>query len=332
MSYEPTLGGDIGGPVANTLVNKISGPSPIPITPSLLMWAATTVAPTLGQTTNAAAANGQTTVIAAQDTSTAGFNGGALALRAGSGGGGGGHQGDIILQYGTAVTQELGRFVFTPYAGFLSGLNWNFSTTIRPVQNPSNAQGLSLTLGGGQGGAGNNNGGTLHLYSGAPTGTGLKGDIAVDLNGGAAADRMLEMTELVSGQRIMSLVKGATLTTGMMPANTGDRVMYVGDAATVPTASPTAGTILYSSGGALFIWQSNGTNFQISPSAAVTWATDSRRFDQHLAGRGLALHRERDPPHRDHRARVRREPGRDRQAQVRERADHHGRAQRGQYS
>lgn len=88
-------------------------------------------------------------------------------------------------------------------------------------------------------------GGDLVITSG--TGTSMAGSTRVQTGG----NTMLEATEVSAGQRVLALARMNTLNSTQMPANTGDGVVYVGDAATVPTANPASGAILYSEDGAL---------------------------------------------------------------------------------
>ncbi len=64
-----------------------------------------------------------------------------------------------------------------------------------------------------------------------------------------------------------------------MPSNTGDMVMYVRDAVSVPsTGSPSNGTILYSSAGQLWVKQQDGNNFSVGsvPNPSI-WGTTGQQ-------------------------------------------------------
>jgi len=68
----------------------------------------------------------------------------------------------------------------------------------------------------------------------------------------AAAGTMIEAVEVAAGRRVVSLALGADLTTTEMPALTGDRVVYIANAATAPTTGdPASGLIMYGTSGAL---------------------------------------------------------------------------------
>lgn len=89
---------------------------------------------------------------------------------------------------------------------------------------------------------------------GATTDTWQFGDAAVatQLLGSsvqvADSTTMVEVAELATNRDIVSLLLGATLTTTQMPANTGDKVVFVADATTAPTSGlPVGGSILFSS-------------------------------------------------------------------------------------
>jgi hypothetical protein len=82
-------------------------------------------------------------------------------------------------------------------------------------------------------------GGTLVLKSG--TGTTKDGSVRMSVG----SETMIEATDLTATQRITALNLAAALTTTQMPANTGDKVTFIANAATVPTASPVGGYILY---------------------------------------------------------------------------------------
>jgi len=75
---------------------------------------------------------------------------------------------------------------------------------------------------------------------------------------------LLEISEPTSSNYVLSLVKGSAVTNTEMPTGTGNRVVYIANAASNPTVSPVSGTILYSSSGSLWVKESSGTNFQIN--------------------------------------------------------------------
>lgn len=139
--------------------------------------------------------------------------------------------------------------------GWHSGLTT--APTIRHVAASGSVAGLSMTITAQGGGAtGNQNGGPLQLRGGPATGTGLKGGVRLDLNG--TTETMCEIVEIASGRRVTALNVGANLTATEMPANSGDKVTFVGNAATVPTADPANGFILYATGGSFGVRTTGG--------------------------------------------------------------------------
>ena len=64
-----------------------------------------------------------------------------------------------------------------------------------------------------------------------------------------AISTMFEVGSVKTATRYAALFGVTRLTNTQMPANTGDLVLWVGDAATVPTADPASGHIYYSDAG-----------------------------------------------------------------------------------
>lgn len=92
---------------------------------------------------------------------------------------------------------------------------------------------------GGDGAAGNTNGGAAYLYGGAKFGSGLNGDTILGYTGSAA--------------------RGNIALFGSGSFGSGDNVVFIANATTVPTTNPTGGGILYCEGGALKYRGSSGT-------------------------------------------------------------------------
>jgi hypothetical protein len=72
------------------------------------------------------------------------------------------------------------------------------------------------------------------------------------------------LTQLTATRRVQFLANATLGTSTLMPANTGDLVTHIHDAATNPTANPTSGAILWSQSGVLHVRQSDGTTFALS--------------------------------------------------------------------
>jgi hypothetical protein len=98
---------------------------------------------------------------------------------------------------------------------------------------------LTLRAGDATGGAGTRTGGALTLRSG----TGGFADGNVNIQRGSAIGLQLVKP---SGGLVIGLARTTAITATHMPASTGDGVIYVGNAATSPTANPDSGFILWS--------------------------------------------------------------------------------------
>jgi hypothetical protein len=103
-------------------------------------------------------------------------------------------------------------------------------------------------------------GSTLALNSG----TGSTSDGAVQLQVGG--ETLVEACEVAAGRRVVSLCRAAALTTTQMGANTGDGVIYVANAATVPTSAAAAGNILWSTSGVI----TTAANFAVKGMSGIT--------------------------------------------------------------
>lgn len=101
------------------------------------------------------------------------------------------------------------------------------------------------------------NGGAMILGGGNPALTGLRRGVQLCLNNTSGV--FVEGSEVIAGNRILSLLRTSAMTTTQMPANTGDLVVYVGNCATAPTANAVSGGILYCEAGALKYRGTGGT-------------------------------------------------------------------------
>lgn len=116
-----------------------------------------------------------------------------------------------------------------------------------------NAQGSSIS-----------NGGFVKISGGTSGGGALKGAVHLCLNNGIGTEPLVQVTEVAPNRRVVTLAHDSDLDVPDMPADTGDRVIYIRDAATDPGAGiPTNGTILYSSGGTLRVKQADGLDFLV---------------------------------------------------------------------
>ena len=144
-----------------------------------------------------------------------------------------------------------------------STVRWT-STTPTPTitqDTPGSGSGQNMSMIA-QAGFTGNQGGSLVLSSGAGTAPGgsVGNGVAIQLGG---LGNLMEATYLSTSNRVLSLVRSGALTTSQMPVNTGDLVVYVGNAATIPTALPTGGAIMWATGNQLWTMDASGNTFQI---------------------------------------------------------------------
>jgi hypothetical protein len=126
--------------------------------------------------------------------------------------------------------------------------------------------------------SGNTNGQHVELEGGRLNGTGLAGGVKIKLNADdtqANMSIMMQAVQVVASQRVSSFnfpgTAGAGLTSTQMPANTGDLVTYIGNAATNPSADAVSGHVYYSDG-AKPAWRFNSTNLRLDGTAATATA------------------------------------------------------------
>ena len=137
------------------------------------------------------------------------------------------------------------------------------------------------------------NGSDLNIYSQGTTNSGSRGGgltlktgssssdksgiLSLKL-GNYASDASISIAEATLGARVIGLcLSQSSMDSTLMPAGTGDNVIYIGDATAVPTTgSPVDGLIMYVTSGELFIKQSDGTEYKAgkAPSAKVVASTD----------------------------------------------------------
>jgi hypothetical protein len=123
------------------------------------------------------------------------------------------------------------------------------------------------------------NGGDVIITGGSPGASGLKGGVTLKMDSGNST--MIELTEIAAGRRVISLLHNGPLTTVDMPSNTGDLVMYIRDTVTPPTiGNPSNGTIVYSSGGQLWVKQQDGDNFSVGsiPNPSIWGSTGQQTY------------------------------------------------------
>jgi hypothetical protein len=108
------------------------------------------------------------------------------------------------------------------------------------------------------------NGGNVIISGGNSGSSGMRGGVLLKIADTINSSIPVQAVEVAPFRRVLSLMHTGNLTGSDMPASTGDMVMYVRDAVTPPSAgSPVNGTIVYSSGGQLWIKQADGSNFVV---------------------------------------------------------------------
>lgn len=169
------------------------------------------------------------------------------------------------LQYVASLSGSSG-IVSISADELLFNSNVNFPSITQVALTSGNSTSLSIAAQGTNTG----NGGTLFLQGGGSSFASpyLPGSTLININGQAA----LQLGQVVHGQNVAAFF-AAGFTSSQMPINTGNGVIYISNAGTVPTTgSPVGGVILYGTNGQLWIKQSDATNFQIgSIPVPSTW-------------------------------------------------------------
>jgi hypothetical protein len=261
-----TAGGDLTGDGTAQYVTSISGSAGgggnVLLNSITFIFSAGTATPSILQS-SVAIGPGQDMTIRAQGATGVAQLGGRLILAGGTGTASHGN-GDVVIRTGNIDMVTISdanvhvafnlpiQFVQTPTNGAIS----------ISQANTSGAGGSAMTITA-QGATDAHNGGALQLQGGLTTGA-LKGGVRLQLNA-SSTETLVEVAQVVSAQRVVSLAFGANLTSTQMPTNTGDLVVFLANAATNPTANPVGGGILYSTAGALHWRGSGGTDTPIAP-------------------------------------------------------------------
>lgn len=138
--------------------------------------------------------------------------------------------------------------------------------------NVSDASATTFLIRGTGSTASNNSGGKARFAGGRRAGTGNYGGVGLYLNqDDSSFHTMVEALHLINAQRIVSLARGSDLTTTEMPTNTGDKVVYVGNAATNPSADGVNGHVYYSDS-ARPAWRFNATNLRLDGTSTTASA------------------------------------------------------------
>ena len=175
---------------------------------------------------------------------------------------------DLVIDSTNFVSLGLsgGAYVYIggPTSGGTLGIAETISSPLINQEDKTTGNGETLTVAAQTSLGGNGNGGTLALCGGSPHGTGRKGGVQLSLDE-TSAEPMVEVAEVATGRRAVVLGLGAAVTATELPSNTGDRVIYVADYATAPTANPVSGQLVYSGGHAMSARSPNGVTADISP-------------------------------------------------------------------
>jgi hypothetical protein len=104
------------------------------------------------------------------------------------------------------------------------------------------------------------NGGNITISGGLPGTGGIAGGVTLESDSTA----LVEGKTISTGNKVVALVSNSGITSTQMPVNTGNLVVYIGNALTSPTSgNPVSGSILYSQSGKLRTKFSNGDDFEL---------------------------------------------------------------------
>lgn len=223
------LAGDIGGIATNVVVTQIQGKPINTLAPSL-----NDVLTWNGSSWGAAAPSNSFTA-------------------------GGDLSGSNVLQHVIGLTGTAGTV-----SAVCNIINFGISTTPQFTQTINGAgagSNFGITAQGSSSVSGR--GGDVIISGGTHGAGGLKGGAKIQLDG----YNLIQLGEVISGQRVLSLLGSGNLTSAEMPASSGDMVVYVRDIISaggiIPVAPPVNGTVIFSNGGQLYIQQSDGTQFAV---------------------------------------------------------------------
>lgn len=185
----------------------------------------------------------------------------------------------VSIQSGNAINLNIAGtsvLTFDSASLFVIGLQMFFSNVANATIANANVAGTGATdmilRAAGTTGPGFS-GGTARVQSGhGGSGGDLNGGVALELNIDDTAAHMQSMVEarhVAVGRRATGLNLAAPLTTTLLPANSGDLVTLIGNAATNPTAAPTGGFTLFSKAGNPGIYTPNANKTTIGATGAA---------------------------------------------------------------
>lgn len=185
--------------------------------------------------------------------------------------------GTVFLNVGSTSIVTAASTTITLGAATLRWASTIASPVIQEAIRASDAAAQTITVAGqdafSTGGALTNiNGGQAFVRGGAistSTAGGLKKGFRFDLSS-VAGGQLVEGTEVVAGNRVLAMCRGAALTSTEVPAGAGDLVEYHGNATTAPTVSAVSGYISYASGGSPYWMLPSNHSLGITSTAATT--------------------------------------------------------------
>lgn len=112
-------------------------------------------------------------------------------------------------------------------------------------------------------------GSPLRLQGGRRGAGAFRGAVQFQLNpDDSTFETMIEAANVVADNLVVSLALGVPVTAVQMPANTGNRVIFIADAAAIPSVDAVTGFIQYSDG-ARPAWRFLGTNLRLNGTSAT---------------------------------------------------------------
>lgn len=127
--------------------------------------------------------------------------------------------------------------------------------------------------------AGSAIGGSVLISGGSGPVSGQSGGVGLLLDN--LNSYMLQACQLPTGNRVISLFNGVPLNDTIMPADSGDMVLYIKDAVLPPSSGvPADGVIVYSDGGKLYIKQSDGQEVKVGsiPNPSIWGPSDAQTY------------------------------------------------------
>jgi len=139
----------------------------------------------------------------------------------------------------------------------------------------------------------NKNGGNLILSSGKNGNGGLKGSIKLQLTTnipntypssvtGISTMNMLEISEVATNRRILSLCNSSDISSGDVPS--GDMLIFVKNALAISTIAPTNGFLLFSNGGNPYFHTSGNIRIGITGTATTATSGGLGILPPHISG------------------------------------------------